>query len=64
MPAEVMGLVAMNELVIHGWDVARTIGATFELPDEVVAAVLPLAVAVPGDPIELLRCSFPSPSTT
>jgi hypothetical protein len=32
---------------VHGWDVARTIGAPFELPAEVVAAVLPLALAVP-----------------
>jgi uncharacterized protein (TIGR03086 family) len=38
------------DYVVHGWDVARTIGAEFELPDEVVAAALPLALAVPdGD---------------
>ena len=38
------------DYVVHGWDVARAIGATFELPDDVVAAVLPLAAAVPdGD---------------
>jgi uncharacterized protein (TIGR03086 family) len=35
------------DYVVHGWDVARTIGAAFELPDDVVAAVLPLAIAVP-----------------
>jgi uncharacterized protein (TIGR03086 family) len=38
------------DYVVHGWDVAVTIGAAFELPDEVIAAVLPLALAVPdGD---------------
>ncbi len=38
------------DYVVHGWDVARTIGAGFQLPSEVVAAVLPLALAVPdGD---------------
>jgi uncharacterized protein (TIGR03086 family) len=38
------------DYVVHGWDVARTIGAAFQLPREVVAAVLPLALAVPdGD---------------
>jgi uncharacterized protein (TIGR03086 family) len=35
------------DYVVHGWDVARTINAPFELPTEVVGAVLPLALAVP-----------------
>jgi uncharacterized protein (TIGR03086 family) len=35
------------DYVVHGWDVARSAGATFELPNEVVAAVLPLVLAVP-----------------
>ena len=38
------------DYVVHGWDVARTMGQPFELPVEVVAAALPLALAVPdGD---------------
>ena len=38
------------DYVVHGWDVARSIGAALALPDEVVAAALPLALAVPdGD---------------
>jgi uncharacterized protein (TIGR03086 family) len=38
------------DYVVHGWDVARTIDVAFELPDDVIAAVLPLALAVPdGD---------------
>lgn len=35
------------DYVAHGWDVARSIGAPFSLPDDVVAAVLPLVFAVP-----------------
>jgi uncharacterized protein (TIGR03086 family) len=35
------------DYVVHGWDVARSIGAGFELPDDVMAAVIPLALAVP-----------------
>jgi uncharacterized protein (TIGR03086 family) len=35
------------DYVVHGWDVARTLGAAFELPDEVVAAALPIALVVP-----------------
>lgn len=35
------------DYVVHGWDVARSIGADFALPDNVVAAVLPLAFVVP-----------------
>jgi uncharacterized protein (TIGR03086 family) len=30
LPADVAGRVALNELVIHGWDVARTIGQPFD----------------------------------
>ena len=38
------------DYVVHGWDVARTIGEPFGLSDDVVAAVLPLVFAVPdGD---------------
>ncbi|MGH3531603.1 MAG: TIGR03086 family metal-binding protein [Mycobacterium sp.] len=38
------------DYVVHGWDVARAIGSSFELSADVLAAVLPLALAVPdGD---------------
>lgn len=38
------------DYVVHGWDVARTLGQPFELPVDVVAAAVPLAFAVPdGD---------------
>jgi uncharacterized protein (TIGR03086 family) len=33
MPAEVAARVALDELVVHGWDIARTTGQVFE-PDE------------------------------
>jgi uncharacterized protein (TIGR03086 family) len=35
------------DYVVHGWDVARTINASFDLPADVISAVLPLALAVP-----------------
>jgi uncharacterized protein (TIGR03086 family) len=35
------------DYVVHGWDVARTIEVPFELPPELVTALLPLALAVP-----------------
>jgi uncharacterized protein (TIGR03086 family) len=35
------------DYVVHGWDVARSIGAHFALPDDVMAAVLPLVFVVP-----------------
>jgi uncharacterized protein (TIGR03086 family) len=49
--AKVPGAMAMGfhfvDYAAHGWDVATTIGAPYELPSDVVAAVLPLALAVP-----------------
>ncbi len=50
--ATVPGALAISfhfiDYVVHGWDVARSIGHPFELPAEVVAAALPIALAVPG----------------
>ncbi|RAV18159.1 TIGR03086 family protein [Mycolicibacterium sp. GF69] len=38
------------DYVVHGWDVARSLGMPFVLPAEVLDAVAPLALAVPvGD---------------
>jgi len=38
------------DYVVHGWDVARSLGQPFGLPADVVAAALPLAFVVPdGD---------------
>ncbi len=38
------------DYVVHGWDVARSIGVPFALPSDVVSAVLPIALGVPdGD---------------
>ncbi|MXP23289.1 TIGR03086 family protein [Gordonia sp. HNM0687] len=38
-PAEVMGTIALSELVLHGWDVARTIGVDYTLDDDVLEVV-------------------------
>jgi uncharacterized protein (TIGR03086 family) len=35
------------DYVAHGWDVARSLGAGFALPDEVVAAALPVVFVIP-----------------
>ncbi|MGW4097665.1 TIGR03086 family metal-binding protein [Mycobacterium sp. NPDC004974] len=38
------------DYAVHGWDVAASLGAAYELPDDVAAAVLPLVMAIPdGD---------------
>ena len=48
------GAMAMGfhfvDYAVHGWDVAASLGVPYELPADVVAAVLPLALFVPdGD---------------
>jgi len=37
------------DYVVHGWDVARSVGVAWQLPDEVLRAALPIAEAVPDD---------------
>jgi uncharacterized protein (TIGR03086 family) len=49
--ATVPGSLAMGfhfvDYVVHGWDVAASLGLRYELPGEVIAAALPLVLAVP-----------------
>ncbi|WP_375372665.1 MULTISPECIES: TIGR03086 family metal-binding protein [unclassified Mycolicibacterium] len=38
------------DYAVHGWDVAASTGVPYQLPDDVVTAVLPLVMAIPdGD---------------
>jgi uncharacterized protein (TIGR03086 family) len=49
--ATVPGAMAMGfhfvDYVVHGWDVAAALGLCYDLPAEVIAAALPLVLAVP-----------------
>ncbi|MEE2855119.1 MAG: TIGR03086 family metal-binding protein [Actinomycetota bacterium] len=47
------------DYVVHGWDVAEALGVAYSLPDDVVEAALPLALAVPeGDYRETTDAPF------
>ncbi|MBE1532046.1 TIGR03086 family metal-binding protein [Actinomadura algeriensis] len=47
LPGEVAGRVALNEIVVHGWDVARATGQPYEAgPDEVEACLAFVGAAV------------------
>ncbi len=39
-PAAIMGAVALDEVAVHGWDLARATGQDYQLDDATVAAVL------------------------
>lgn len=43
MPGEVAALVAIDEVVVHGWDLARSTGQTYEPDETAVAASLGFA---------------------
>ncbi len=50
VPAEMAIGFHLIDYVVHGWDVAASLGIPFNPPDDAVAAALPLALAVPdGD---------------
>jgi uncharacterized protein (TIGR03086 family) len=40
MPGEVMGVVALDELVLHGWDLARATAQPYEVDPVSAEAVL------------------------
>ncbi|PTR25590.1 uncharacterized protein (TIGR03086 family) [Rhodococcus sp. OK519] len=51
MPAALMGAVAIDELVLHGWDLARATGQSFESDPASVKASLEFAaeMSIPGE---------------
>ncbi|MGH4026233.1 MAG: TIGR03086 family metal-binding protein [Pseudonocardiaceae bacterium] len=51
LPADMMGRVALNELVLHGWDLARGTGQSFDCDPVSAAACYELAQAAtaPGE---------------
>ena len=48
LPGEVAGLATLNEVQMHGWDLARATGQPYEVHDELAEAVLPI-VTPTGD---------------
>lgn len=52
-PAEVGGLIALTEVVVHGWDIAVTAGLPYEVPVDTLEAVLGhVASFSGGEPID------------
>jgi uncharacterized protein (TIGR03086 family) len=41
LPGEVAGLVALDEVVLHGWDLARATGQHYPVDEETARALLP-----------------------
>ncbi|MDO3700187.1 TIGR03086 family metal-binding protein [Micromonospora sp. C28SCA-DRY-2] len=39
LPAEIMGIVALNELVVHGWDLASATGQSYDVDHRTVETV-------------------------
>ncbi|MFF5933028.1 TIGR03086 family metal-binding protein [Streptomyces sp. NPDC012508] len=52
MPAAVMGMVALDELLIHGWDLARATGQAYEVTEEELAVSEALLTPEEGAPAE------------
>lgn len=51
LPAAVAGQVALNEVVLHGWDLARAVGAPYEVDEASLRASIALTSAT-TDPAE------------
>ncbi|MFJ2420052.1 TIGR03086 family metal-binding protein [Streptomyces brevispora] len=50
LPGEVAGMVALNELVLHGWDLARATGQPFRAEDAHLHSTLGLLAAMGDSP--------------
>jgi uncharacterized protein (TIGR03086 family) len=53
-PAEVTGLIGLDELIVHGWDIARATGQPLECDNDSLDACrnVLLMFAVPGKVVE------------
>jgi uncharacterized protein (TIGR03086 family) len=49
LPARLVIGFHLVDYVVHGWDVAWALGIAYELPQDVLAAALPIAEGVPDD---------------
>lgn len=51
LPGDAAGVVALDELVLHGWDLAVATGQAFDPGEDAVAAVLGFteSMSAPGD---------------
>jgi uncharacterized protein (TIGR03086 family) len=53
MPGDIAGAVALGEVVIHGWDIARATGQNYEVDDDVADAVYAQVASFAADgPVE------------
>jgi uncharacterized protein (TIGR03086 family) len=55
LPGEVAGVVALDELVIHGWDVARASGQPYDCDPELLDAVHSFVLQFAGPEQEAAR---------
>ncbi|HEX2212841.1 MAG TPA: TIGR03086 family metal-binding protein, partial [Mycobacterium sp.] len=52
-PGEVAGIVALTEVVVHGWDVARASGQPYDVDASTAATVLPHVTQIAAEePVE------------
>ncbi|MEU9606624.1 TIGR03086 family metal-binding protein [Streptomyces sp. NPDC048057] len=49
LPAPVAGTVALNELVVHGWDLARATGQSYDPPEDALRVSYGLLAATGAD---------------
>lgn len=50
MPGEVMGLVALDEVVLHGWDLAAATGQPYQPDEDAIAAAAGFCAQIPDQP--------------
>jgi uncharacterized protein (TIGR03086 family) len=55
MPAATIGRVGLDELVVHGWDVARASGQPFDADEESIAASLEFIAPISEPGMEAAR---------
>ncbi|MFD1858454.1 TIGR03086 family protein [Aeromicrobium camelliae] len=50
LPAHVCGLVALDEVLLHGWDLARATGQDYQVSEDEAEAIVPIVSPDAEDP--------------
>ena len=58
MPAAEVGVVALNEVLVHGWDVAAATGQQYRPDDGAVGACLQFARRIAADAPEMRNAMY------
>ena len=61
MPGDVIGVIALDEVVLHGWDLAVATGQPYDVPTDLLEPLVPFLSHVAEPEMEPMRAGLFGP---